>query len=210
MPFIVFEGLDGAGKSTQIEVLGSRLRNDGADVELVREPGGTEAGEAIRAIMFGPDAKPLLPLTWAFLMNSARAQLVGSRIRPCLARGGVVLADRYWYSTLAYQGGGEGLGESTIRTLADAATGKLDPDLVIYLDLQPSMVPHRKGDVSNELDRRPVDFHERVRNTYLRLVESEPHRWYAFDAGRNREELSDEIYQLVVSHVDLGIAVKAQ
>lgn len=195
--FVVFEGLDGAGKSTQIPLLADNLRKAGVSVETVREPGGTEAGERIRSIMFGPDACRLEPLTWAFLMNSARAELVATRIRPALLAGVTVLADRYWYSTLAYQGGGDGLDGRLIRRLSEAATAGLQPDVVIYLDLPPGKVASRKHrDDPNVLDSRPLSFHRRVAMAYQKLLDQSD-TWLRFDADQSPEALARAIHGAV-------------
>jgi dTMP kinase len=202
--FVVFEGLDGAGKSTQIRLLADALDAVGVAVTTLREPGGTKAGEAIRAIMFGPDAKPLEPLTWAFLMNSARAQLVKERIRPALENGGTVLADRYWFSTLAYQAGGEGLDERIVRDLCSMATEDVEPDLVIYLDLAPEAVVDRKaGHDPNVLDRRPLEFHQRVAKAYGRMAQADPERWRSFDATLPPKVLAQSIQEAVVNDLSL-------
>src|SRR5581483_5895049 len=167
-------------------------------LEAVREPGGTEAGEAIREVMFGAGHIPLRPLTWAFLMNSARAQLVEERIRPALDRDITVLADRYWYSTLAYQGGGDEIDDDVIRTLARLATGALEPELVIYLRLPPDAVARRKSGLDpNVLDRRPLDFHQRVAQAYEKMVAADPDRWKPFDATLPKEHLAVAIRETV-------------
>ena len=176
--FIVFEGPDGAGKSTQVELLANSLIAGGMDVLSVREPGGTEVGEAARNIMFAEPPLPMLPLTWAFLMNAARSELVGEVIRPALARGTTVLADRYWYSTLAYQGEGEGLDSEMVHILSRLATGGLEPDLVICLAVPPAVGMSRKhAGNPNVLDRRPLEFHMRVVEAYETMARREPAKW---------------------------------
>ena len=208
--FVVFEGLDGAGKSTQIQLLAGALAEMGVSTETVREPGGTPAGEDIRAIMFGPNAKPLRPLTWAFLMNSARAQLVAERIRPALESGRTVLADRYWYSTLAYQGGGEGIDLSVIRELSGIATSGLNPDLVVYLDLPADQVADRKRTGHpNVLDSRPLRFHQQVAGAYKNMTEHERDRWVCFDATQPAATLAVAIRDMVVDRLRLSPSVGA-
>ena len=190
--FVVFEGPDGAGKSTQVDLLAEGLRANGYTVVTTREPGGTPVGDAAREVMFGEHAVPMEPLTWAFLMNSARAELVSQVVRPALERGEVVISDRYWYSTMAYQSGGDGLSSDVVTELSRIATGGLEADLVVLLDLPASEGLERKrGGVMNQLDRRPLDFHERVRKAYAEMAAADPERWVTVDAMLAREEMAE-------------------
>jgi dTMP kinase len=194
--FIAFEGLDGSGKSTQVRRLVESLESAGVDTLAVREPGGTPAGEDIRNIMFGDEAKPLEPMTWAFLMNAARAQLVATVIRPALADGKSVVADRYYFSTLAYQSGGDELPEDLVSKLCRIATVDLEPQVVIFLDLPPEEVAFRKRRlVSNVLDSRPLEFHRRVSAAYQRMASGDSERWLVFDATLAEEEIASAIRQ---------------
>lgn len=189
--FVTFEGGEGSGKSTQIERLSARLAARGLDPLLTREPGGTPLGEGVRDLLLDPARKPS-PMTEALLLESARAELVASVIRPALAAGRVVLCDRYDDSTLAYQGGGRGLDEATLRAMNRAATGGLAPDLTILFDLDPELGLARRGRApgpTNRLDREPLDFHRRVRRRYLELAAAEPERWRVIDASVDAAEL---------------------
>src|SRR6185437_5173474 len=133
--FITFEGPEGGGKSTQARLLAERLQTTGYPVALTREPGGTPAGKAIRAIWDDPERNDLLPITDLLLLCADRAQHVGSLIRPALERGEIVISDRYADSTRAYQGYGSGLDVDTMETLLQIATGGLTPDLTLLLDI---------------------------------------------------------------------------
>ena len=192
--FIVFEGLDGAGKTTQIELLMGALRERNPDLVDLREPGGTDVGEAARRIMFDDPPLPMQPLTWAFLMNAARAELVASVIKPALDRGVTVIADRYWYSTLAYQSAGDGLDSETVLTLCQLATGRLEADLILYLDVPPEVGLERtRLGTPDVLDRRPLDFHARVRRRYREMAAEDPAHWRVFDGTKQSDVLAREI-----------------
>jgi len=196
--FITFEGGEGSGKSTQIARLAERLRAGGRDPVVTREPGGTPLGEGIRALLLDP-ARPPDALTEALLMVAARAELVARVIRPALARGQVVLCDRYADSTLVYQGAGRGLDRALLRSLNDAATGGLTPDLTLLLDLDPAIGLSRRSAAGepNRLDREPEAFHARVRAAYLELSREEPARWVALDATLPSETLVLRIAETV-------------
>jgi dTMP kinase len=196
--FITFEGGEGSGKSTQIARLAERLRAGGRDPVVTREPGGTPLGEGIRALLLDP-ARPPDALTEALLMVAARAELVARVIRPALARGQVVLCDRYADSTLVYQGAGRGLDRALLRSLNEAATGGLTPDLTLLLDLDPAIGLSRRSAAGepNRLDREPEAFHARVRAAYLELSREEPARWVALDATLPSETLVLRIAETV-------------
>ena len=175
--FISFEGIDGSGKSTQASLLASALRDRGFPIVHVREPGGTPVGERIREILF--DAEPPRPLTMALLYAGARSELVERVIRPALAAGKVVVADRYSDSTLAYQGFGQGLDLDNMRALVRVATGGLRPDIIIYLDVAGERTRGRLEERTdrNHLDDESSEFQDRVRTGYELLIEAERSRW---------------------------------
>ncbi len=202
--FITFEGPEGGGKSTQARLLAERLRAAGYPVTLTREPGGTPAGEAIRAIWDDPARSDLLPITDLLLLCAGRAQHVGALIRPALERGEIVISDRYADSTRAYQGYGSGLDFATIETLLQIATGGLTPDLTILLDIPAAEGLARRHSASqagsnplDRLDQRSLEYHQRVHAGYLQLAAQEPERWVIFDACEDPQTLAAAIWQTV-------------
>lgn len=199
--FITFEGPEGGGKTTQIRLLADWLREQGHDVLATREPGGTRIGDGARAILLAPEHTEMQPQAEILLFSAARAQLVGEVIRPHLARGGVVLCDRFADSTLAYQGYGRQLDLETLRAITAFATGNLRPDLTICPDLPVAEGLRRKqgGDLAewNRMEREQWAFHERVRQGYLALAAAEPARWLVLDALQPVAQLQQAIRQRV-------------
>jgi dTMP kinase len=194
--FISLEGIDGSGKSTVAERLVEVLQASGRNAILTREPGGTAVGEKVRSILLGADSGGLTPETEALLFAAARAQLVAEVIKPALRRGTVVVTDRFTDSSLAYQAGGRGLEERTVKAVQNLATGGLHPDLTILLDLPVSLAQERRDsdrEGANRLDRESRQFHERVASAYLALAASDPARWRVVDASR----APDEVWQNV-------------
>ncbi len=171
---------------------------------LTREPGGTPAGKAIRAIWDDPERSDLLPLTDLLLLCADRAQHVGSLIRPALERGEIVISDRYADSTRAYQGYGSGVDADTLETLLQIATGGLVPDLTLLLDIPAAEGLARRHAASrtganplDRLDQRSLEYHERVHAGYLKLAAQEPARWVTLDARADPQTLADAIWKLV-------------
>jgi dTMP kinase len=198
--FIAFEGPDGSGKSTQLAHLAEHLRNAGHEVVAVREPGGTPAGELIRAILLGEGGDIALdPRADALLFNASRAQLVAEVIRPALARGAVVLADRFAASTLAYQGYGSGLPLVELRAMIAFATGGLTPDLTLLFDLPADAGLARKlGDGRTRFEEGfDTAFHERVAAGFRALAAEELGRWHTMNAGEAPERLAREVAGVV-------------
>jgi dTMP kinase len=170
--FVVVEGIEGSGKSTLVAGLAARLQLDGYDVVVTREPGGTAVGNAVREI-FLSRSFTIEPLTEALLVNSARAQHVAEVIRPALAARRVVVCDRFTDSTLAYQGYGRECDLELLRLLCNAATGAVEPDLVLLVDLPVKLARARLRGRAETLDRIESErdaFHERVRQGYLELA----------------------------------------
>tara|TARA_Y100001001_G_scaffold152433_1_gene165052 strand:- start:62 stop:667 length:606 start_codon:yes stop_codon:yes gene_type:complete len=194
--FIVFEGGDGSGKSTQARNLSQRLRRRSIPVLLTREPGGTPSGESIRRLLKGQ--RSFRPMSELLLFEAARAQLVESVIRPGLDGGTTVICDRYTASTVAYQGHGRGLDLALIQQLNEMATGGLVPDLTVLLDLSPLVGLSRRGAArSDPFESAPQEFQRKVREGYLAQAAEAPERWLVLDGSRPQSELSREIWTKV-------------
>jgi len=200
--FITFEGPEGSGKTTQLALLAAALRGKGLDVLTTREPGGTPIGDRVRAILLDPRHTEMVPTTEFLLFSAARAQHVAEVIRPHLARGGVVLCDRYADSSLANQGYGHGRELEVLRTITGFATGSLVPDLTLYLDVPVEEGLGRKrgadGDGWNRMEQKEIDYHQRVRAGYLEMVEREPERWAVIDARQEVEEVQAAVLAAVL------------
>ena len=166
--FIVLEGGDGCGKSTQAGILVARLREPGREVVATREPGATEAGAAIRALVLG--GGDLDPRAEALLIAADRAEHVARVIRPALERGAVVVSDRYVPSSLAYQGVARGLGVEAVARLSEWATGGLVPDLVVVLDVDPPAAAGRRAGPQDRIEREPDEFRALVLQAYRDLA----------------------------------------
>ena len=190
--FVTFEGLDGSGKTTQVELLKKHLEREGREVVTTREPGGTEVGEHIRNVVLHLD-HPVVPWAEAALFAAARAQLVAEVIRPALERGAVVLCDRYVDSSLAYQGIARGLGVDRVLELNLRATGDLLPDRTFLLLVEPGESRRRGGDTRDRIEREDDDFVRKVDSAYRRLAELFPSRILAVDGSLDPERLAETI-----------------
>jgi dTMP kinase len=194
--FITLEGPEGSGKTTQLPLLVDWLHEQGYTVEVTREPGGTDIGDQIRDVLHDPVNAAMDATAEILLYSADRAQHVTQCIRPALAAGKIVVSDRYYDSTLAYQGYGRGLDLEMLRTITAFATGGLKPDLTLYLDIVPEEGLQRRqagGEEWNRLDAETLDFHQRVRAGYMQLIAQEPERWVVIDAARSVEEVQEEI-----------------
>ena len=198
--FIVFEGGEGVGKSTQARSLARRLSKNGYDVVQTREPGGTSLGESARRWL---KTQPnLVPVTELALFISARAQLVKEVILPALDSRHVVVCDRFTGSTIAYQGYGRGLDLELIRSLNDAATGALRPDLVVLLDIPVEAGLARKpGGHRDSFESQAMEFHERVREGFLAIASKCPDRWLVLDASMKRQALGEVVWEAIQPHL---------
>ncbi len=198
--FVAFEGVEGAGKGTQIRLAQEWLEEQGADVLVTREPGGTEVGEQLRKVLLGHETGHLEPKTEALLFAASRAQLVMTVIRPALAEGKVVIADRYIDSSVAYQGWARGLGEQDVLTLNVWATQGLFPDLVILLHLEPEAGLLRSLEEPDRIEMEGGDFHAKVADAYLRIAEEHPERFVVVDADGPPEQVHDKVVE-ALKHV---------
>lgn len=200
--FITFEGPEGSGKSTHVRLLAEWLRDRGVDVLSTREPGGTPVGDRIRDILLAVDGCELTPEAEALLFSASRAQLVRTVIRPHLAKGGVVVCDRFADSTYAYQGYGRGLDLDVLRQITRFATDGLVPDITFLLDLPVAEGLARKqatGAGWNRMEEEVQAYHERVRAGYLALAAAEPERWHVLDARQSVEAIQTQIRRIVAA-----------
>jgi dTMP kinase len=198
--FITLEGPEGGGKTLHTASLAEHLRQRGYTVLQTREPGGTPIGDQIREVLMGLKNTEMQPRTEALLFQASRAQLVAQVVRPALARGEIVLCDRYADSTLAYQGYGHAtFGLDELRAIIGFATGGLKPDLTVLLDVDVEVGLQRKIKEGewNRLDAYDLEFHRRVRQGYCQLSAAEPQRWVTIDAGQALEEVQREIFAVV-------------
>ncbi|MBI2679192.1 MAG: dTMP kinase [Candidatus Koribacter versatilis] len=205
--FITIEGLDGCGKSTQLERLAVALRKQGMNVVTTREPGGTAIGEKVRAVLLDSRTAGLDPWAELALMFAARAQHIAEVIRPALERGKFVLCDRFTDSSEAYQGGGRQLGSEPVLTLHRTLCGGLQPDLTILMDSDVAASverarrrnqqnPGQQHD-ENRFESESRAFFERVRGTFLAIAEREPQRVAVVNARRQPDPVSEEILGIV-------------
>lgn len=219
--FITLEGPDGGGKTTQATALVRRCEEAGYATLLVHEPGGTDLGLHVRALLVGRTWTAIDPWAEALLFSACRAQLVAEVIRPALERNQIVVADRFSDSTLAYQGAGRGLPVHQLQMLVDIATGGLRPDLSFLLDVPSRLGIERakrsrkdsRGDVAsaamqltffeevyvteswnNRFEDEEIAFHKRVRKAYQALADAEPERWVVLDAAARLEEVEESIW----------------
>lgn len=212
--FITFEGLDGAGKSTQISRLRSRLEALGIQVVMTREPGGTETGDALRNMLLDPMQKRLSGQTEALMYAASRAQLLHEVIGPALAAGQLVICDRYVDASIAYQGAGLRLGVDAVAAVNWFATGGLAPDLTLLMDL-PVEESRSRVEKSNResgpdrIEQRDADYFSRVREAFLKIAKDEPNRVAVLDANRTPEQLEQEIWNLVSNRLNM-ISGKSQ
>jgi dTMP kinase len=195
--FIVFEGGEGAGKSTQVQRLADAVSSLGHDVVVTFEPGATASGAQLRKILLDRETTGLAPMAEALLYAADRAQHVATVIRPALGRGAVVISDRYVDSSIAYQAGGRELPESDVRRLSTAATGGLRPDLTVLLDLPPEVGRQRLTGPGDRIEAETLQFHRRVRRTFLTLASQSRSRYLVVDATTS----ADRIHEVVMARV---------
>ncbi len=198
--FITLEGPEGSGKTSHIPQLVEYLREQGYTVFSTREPGGTSIGEQIREVIHDLKNEEMHPRTETLLYQAARAQIVEQVIKPRLQAGEVVISDRYYDSTIAYQGYGHQQDLEQVRALVRYATGGLTPDLTILLDVEveEGLRRKKKDNEWNRLDAYTVEFHRRVRAGYLEMAQQEPQRWVVIDAGKAWDEVQKELRSVIL------------
>ena len=190
--FITFEGGEGTGKSTQSKLLAQWLEQEGESVVLTREPGGTDLGKDLRKILLGHETGAISPRAEALLYAADRAHHVYSVIRPALERGDVVITDRYFDSSAAYQGAGRILNPSEVARISRWATESLYPTLTILIDV-PAEIGLGRLQSRDRLEAESNDFHERVRQEYLQIAMMDPERYFVVDGTQSVEEIHTQI-----------------
>jgi dTMP kinase len=198
--FIVFDGTEGCGKSTQARLLEKRLLaqpelSRGAEVILVRDPGTTVIGEQIRSILLDPNHAEMGMRCEMLLYMSARAQMMSQMILPALSRAGIVICDRFVSSTLAYQLGGDGLSAKQIREVAEIAIKGRWPDMTLILDIPAEQSLARVKRPRDRIEQRPLSYHEQVRENYLAQAALEPKRYRVVDAAREPEQVHEDVWR---------------
>ena len=196
--FITLEGIDGAGKSTQAQRLTEVLRAAGNTVVSVRDPGTTSLAERVRGILLDRTVTGVDPMAELMLYLASRAQLVAEVVRPALAAGSVVISDRYADSSVAYQGYGRELGVDVVRQSNALATGNLQPDLTLVIDIPVEITKERmNGKTADRLESEKRSFHERIRNGFLEIARDEPERVVVVDGTKSPDDVHLEIVRIV-------------
>lgn len=205
--FITFEGMDGSGKTTQVNHTAEALRAQGYDVLLTREPGGTAMGDRVRELLLDKTGDPLNHRAELLLFCASRAQLVETVIRPHLAAGGVVICDRYIDSSIAYQGYGHDLDIAAVIQVISFATDLLLPDITIYLDITPAEGLRRRaqaslfGEEMTRIDELALEYHQRVYQGYADLGAAETRRWVRIDAAQTPEQVQADIARALAARL---------
>ena len=199
--FISFEGVDGCGKSTQVKLLKDKIASEGMKVELVREPGGLKISEQIRRILLNPDNSSMNYETEALLMTASRAQLTEEVIKPLLAKGFFVLADRFSDSTLAYQGGGRKLDIDILKKINSFATKNLVPDVTFLIDIKPEDAVLRAGLTSpDRIEGAGVDLQKDVQKTYIKLAKEFSNRFIVLDGYDSISSIHSIIWDKIINY----------
>jgi dTMP kinase len=204
--FITLEGIEGSGKSTQILHLFNFLNNLGLKCVMTREPGGTRIGGKIRSILLDPESAAMNPAAELLLYTADRVQHIQEIVLPAIKGGGIVICDRYFDATLAYQGVARGLDMTLIQDLHKLICGNLKPDLTFLLDLSPDTGLRRawqqlesgsRTDIESRFEKETLAFHTRVRAGYLELAGKEPERFRIIDASQSQEQVQDQIIRVL-------------
>ena len=206
--FLVIEGPDCAGKTTQQALLGKDLETAGYEIVLTREPGGTDIGDQIRSVLHNTSNEKMCAKTEFLLFSASRAQHVADVIKPAMEAGKIVISDRYWTSSIAYQSHGRGLPYALLMLITRFACGKYtEPDLAIYIDLKTEALERRlisrqaAGGAYNRLDQLKFAFRERVRQGYLKMMEKNPWMWHYVDGDQSIEEVHNKILACVLPRI---------
>ena len=203
--FISFEGIEGSGKSTQIELIEELIRAKGYQVKKLREPGTTELGEKIRNIFLEKTTETVDPITEAFLLYASRKHLDQNFLRQNLSDGAIVIADRYADATLAYQSFGKGLDHNFVKLIHDSSQ-LLSPDLTFYMDISAELSRERISD--REMDRmesESIDFFKKVREGYLQIAHDNPERVVVLDANKTIDELHESIKKIISNKLNVSL-----
>ena len=190
--FVAFEGVDGAGKSTQVRLLGEHLERNGREVVICREPGGTSLGEELRRILLDPGSGDLQPEVEVLLFMAARAQLCNKIIRPELESGKAVISDRFLWSSVVYQGVVGGLGVEEVLSIGRVATRGLLPELTFLVDLDPA-ASHSGLDDGDRMESRGIEFQRSVRDGFLALAEEFKDSFILIDGGASIEQVHQQV-----------------
>lgn len=198
--FITLEGPEGSGKTSHLPPLVGYLRERGYIIFPTREPGGTSIGEQIREVIHDLKNVEMHPRTETLLYQAARAQIVEQVFKPRLRAGEIVISDRYYDSTIAYQGYGHQQDLEQVRALVKYATGGLVPDLTVLLDVdvEEGLRRKKKDNEWNRLDAYTIEFHQRVHAGYREMVKEEPNRWMVVDAGQKWDDVQEELRQVIL------------
>lgn len=203
--FITIEGPEGSGKTTATNRVIEELSKRGFDVVRTREPGGTPISEQIRNVILDKENTMMDPRTEALLYAAARRQHLVEKVWPLTKEGKIVICDRYIDSSLAYQGGARGLGIENIININMFATENTWPDLTLLFDIEPEKglerIARNKDREVNRLDLEKLDFHRKVRDTFLSLAKSQPHRFVVIDASRSQDEVFNDALNAILSRI---------
>ena len=205
--FITFEGLDGSGKTTQVQRLTSWLRTHEREVLPIRDPGSTRIGDGVRTILHDRANTNIDAKTELLLYCAARSQMLAEQVQPALDKGVIVLSDRFADSTLAYQGYARGIDIAFLQSLLAFVTHGLKPDLTFYLDVDPDKALQRRrssGEELNRLDAEALEFHQRVREGYRALIAQDPSRFQVIDASQTQDQVAAQIKQGIKTKLNIA------
>ena len=200
---ITFEGIDGSGKSTQIQMLEHEFNKLGVEYKTFREPGGTELSEKIRKILLDKENIELISTAESLLFAAARAQLTAEQIKPAIEKGEFVICDRFTDSTIAYQGYGRGLDIKQLEAINYIATAGLTPDITFILDINPEAAAMRmEAEVSDRMEETGVDFFRRIRGGYRQIKDQNPNRYRLINGEQSPENVFKEIKEIIVKQFE--------